>query len=1068
MEDFKRLNIKNSYTGKGEKILSDFLLPVLNLSKKYDRVTSYYSVDSLIAISQGIESLYLKNGKMRLIIGIHNVPDEVINATLRKKEFIKEIDEIRKRVVEGLTSLKDEFYKNKIATLAWMLEDQLLEIKAVAVEGEGIFHPKTLIFEDENNNFIAAVGSSNETINGLGGNFEQLMVVNSWDLFDAVNDQKRFFESLWNNNSEDAIVVDITDIVENDIKKGIGESFILKKKKELRKNGFFEDASKMPMNFFVSGEIPALFQHQERAVIDALSRWPVRVLFADEVGLGKTYEIATTLAYLKKYSTLKKVVILTPKSVINQWQEELYEKFHIEAWMYDSNNNQFINPLGSAINVSGTNILSKEAPNVLLISSSFARGNDKKKHIFAHDGVEFPDLLIVDEVHSARIKINIDGSTSETLLYKMLDEVKNKIPHLIFASATPMQKDVIEYHSILKLIGLPKLLNKPVIFEKSLKIFSKTYIDLSDSLFIYKLIKSIVETYKLILFELTEKEKALIKELLDNENDEILNAELILNNWLKFRDILIKIHPAHMLTVRNTRNSLEKIGYVFPKRNLNVVEVQSDNDLTLIYERLNQYIYKDFYSVENVLNINSNSNNFGFVKSSYHQRVVSSLYSCYKSLDNRFMKLLGFKKYLLENDIINNEYSINNDIYGIDADFKIQEYVSEYNKNEKNIDVNLLIKSLESEITCLYPLKQQIKNHINEYGDLKIKQSIILAINSVKDKDKVLLFSRYTDTVFALIEEFNEIESTINYGIYTGNETAIVLDGKKMNRSKEEIKEALNNGLIKILFCSDAASEGINLQSARVLINVDIPWTPARLEQRIGRIARLGQKANEVDIYNVWYPLSIEAKMYNRIQSRLDSTNIAIGEFPDVIAEEIIDSIIYNKKDSSAETINKLRNSIKLLSLEKLWSKEYISKSKSKVFREKLLVYCKDISKKSKYNTNSECWEFVFADGNKIYVTSSEGNDRTISLKTIIENNCDVEVNNIDTLNMDGGQKIAFITENNKCNYVVYECIPNIVIDCNIKTTDVTNVPSLVPSFNKMNLGNFVDVYFPDYPKLWN
>lgn len=1068
MEDFKRLNIKNSYTGKGEKILSDFLLPVLNLSKKYDRVTSYYSVDSLIAISQGIESLYLKNGKMRLIIGIHNVPGEVINATLRKNEFIKEIDEIRKRVVDGLTSLKDEFYKNKIATLAWMLEDQLLEIKAVAVEGEGIFHPKTLIFEDEKNNLIAAVGSSNETINGLGGNFEQLMVVNSWDLFDAVNDQKRFFESLWNNNSEDAIVFDITDVVENDIKKGIGEYFILKKKKELRKSGFFEDASKMPMNFFVSGEIPALFQHQERAVIDALSRWPVRVLFADEVGLGKTYEISATLSYLKKYSTLKKVVILTPKSVIKQWQEELYDKFRIEAWMYDSNNNQFINPIGSTINVIGTNILTKEAPDVLLISSSFARGNDKKKHIFAHDGVEFPDLLIVDEVHSARVKINIDGSTSETLLYKMLDEVKNKIPHLIFASATPMQKDVIEYHSILKLIGLPKLLNKSVIFEKSLKIFSKTYIDLSDSLFIYKLIKSIVETYKLILFELTEKEKTLIKELLDNENDEILKAELISNNWMKIREILIKIHPAHMLTVRNTRNSLEKIGYVFPKRNLNVVEVQSDNDLTLIYERLNQYIYKDFYSVENVLNINSNSNNFGFVKSNYHQRVVSSLYSCYKSLDNRFMKLFGFKKYLLENDIISNEYSINNNLYDNDVDFNIQEYVSEYNKNEKNIDVNLLIKSLESEITCLYPLKQQIKNRINEYGDLKIKQSIILAINSVKDKDKVLLFSRYTDTVFALIEEFNEIESTINYGIYTGNETAIVLDGKKKDCSKEKIKEALNNGLIKILFCSDAASEGINLQSARVLINVDIPWTPARLEQRIGRIARLGQKANEVDIYNVWYPLSIEAKMYNRIQSRLDSTNIAIGEFPDVIAEEIIDSIIYNKKDSSAETINKLRNSIKLLSLEKLWSKEYISKTKSKVFREKLLVYCKGISKKSKYNTNSECWELVFADGNKIYVTSSEGNDRTISLKTIIENNCDVEVNNIDTLNMDDGQKIAFITENNKCNYVVYECIPNIVIDCNIKTTDVTNVPSLVPNFNKMNLGDFVDVYFSDYPKLWN
>lgn len=65
--------------------------------------------------------------------------------------------------------------------------------------------------------------------------------------------------------------------------------------------------AEMPANFFVSGDIPSLYMHQERTVIDALSRWPVRVMFSDEVGLGKTFEAAATLAFLIKYADIKRV-----------------------------------------------------------------------------------------------------------------------------------------------------------------------------------------------------------------------------------------------------------------------------------------------------------------------------------------------------------------------------------------------------------------------------------------------------------------------------------------------------------------------------------------------------------------------------------------------------------------------------------------------------------------------------------------------------------------------------------------------------------------------------------------
>lgn len=105
-----------------------------------------------------------------------------------------------------------------------------------------------------------------------------------------------------------------------------------------------------------------------------------------------------------------------------------------------------------------------------------------------------------------------------------------------------------------------------------------------------------------------------------------------------------------------------------------------------------------------------------------------------------------------------------------------------------------------------------------------------------------------------------------------------------------------------------------------MLINVDVPWTPSRLEQRIGRIARLGQRAKEVDVYNVWYPNSIEAKMYHRIQNRLMQANIAIGEFPEVMANAIKKSVLsgVDEDPRDIQELKDLRNSYQIKSLEAL------------------------------------------------------------------------------------------------------------------------------------------------------
>src|SRR5690606_34240352 len=100
------------------------------------------------------------------------------------------------------------------------------------------------------------------------------------------------------------------------------------------------------------------------------------------------------------------------------------------------------------------------------------------------------------------------------------------------------------------------------------------------------------------------------------------------------------------------------------------------------------------------------------------------------------------------------------------------------------------------------------------------------------------------------------------------------------------------SGEVDIVFCSDAASEGLNLQAASVVINVDVPWNPARLEQRIGRAARLGQTAEIVDVLNLWYPQSVEAKIYERVLQRRDVMELALGAFPELVGTAIRNAVM--------------------------------------------------------------------------------------------------------------------------------------------------------------------------------
>ncbi len=1079
----KDLKINLSYVGKGEVILHDFLLPVMKEAVIYDRITSFFTVESLLSISQGIQEIYGRRGKMRLIIGIHSFPEEIVEATLMQDYLQKQVKEIREKIISNIITIKDSLEKERLATIAWMINDGLLEVKAASVRGQGIFHPKTLILKDLEKNAIVAIGSPNETRSGLGANYEQVMVAKSWESLESVRTQEQFFESLWSNENEDVCCFDISEDTLHMIREGLGKDFITlsNRKKNLCEN-IINKSSKMLANYFVSGDVPALYMHQERAVIDALSRWPVRVLFSDEVGLGKTFEVAATMFFLMKYCGIRKIYIFTPKSVLKQWQDELYEHFGINAWMYDSNSRWYVDNNGKIKNVGEKSPIGKGMPNVILMSSQYARGTKKTGSIFDSPNAVLPDLLIVDEAHSARVSKDISGKSKKTRMYTVLESVSKHIPHMILATATPMQKDVEEYHAMLKLLGLPSLWQKNRVYRTSLRLIaSKEIVDISDAYNAAYFLKNTIKTMNPDLGILigSEKEALLgLMNLYEMTNDQYEIGNYVIANWVEIHKAFIKLHPANLLTVRNTRRALEHVGYKFPKRELTEVSIDDSVPIQLFYNKVNDYLTQECFLVEKAL-YEDDEKSVGFVRISYQQRVASSLYSCKKSLERRLEKIEQIKIYLdkqiQEYNTVYKQISFEDNIDDFDLDDSLgydSDNIGAQKKSE--IDYKELKRAVGIEITALTSLINEAKKLLQSSGDMKISKSIEIALGCIEKGDAVLLFSRYTDTIEALLQEFIKVKNNINieYGIYTGKRSCIVEDGIEKECDKNGIKRELFSGKLKLMFCSDAASEGLNLQSARVLINVDVPWTPARLEQRIGRIARLGQMADKVSVFNVWYPYSIESRMYHRIQKRLEKTNLAIGEFPEVMALNIKLAVIDDRDDEQdgIEELREIRNSSQIKALEQLWNRTDDRITTSEYIRNDLLKLCDKNFECINQTYEKRIKTFKMPDGKLISLTSLAGMKESISFKSKPWDYKDFSSNIVKVhTDKDGNEECFEQTIDEDKKIVKHEAVIHSLLGYEIVEEDfLQSYPQMLPDSNKLNFSFAVETNIDEKPSLWD
>lgn len=895
--------------GPTDDRLHRFYIPALERSVRYDRTAGFFSSGALAVAATGVVRLIENGGRMRLLCGAQLSEKDV--------EAISKGQQVRDVVGEGmlatLEELEDVDLKSRLEILSWMVAHDLLEIKVVLprdkrglplpdFEALEYYHPKEGVFEDPAGNKLAFSGSSNESINGWKNHYEVVQVYASWDrttgdvktpaLPGYITGVESRFRRLWEGQEKGWISMDVPSAVKERLlhfcpdeapkvdplekPERVEDREVVVQREAIRFQ-YLRDAPKL-LGFSGTGAATCTvtpWPHQTKVYRQTVESFPRSYLFCDEVGLGKTIEAGLVLRELVLSGRVKRALLLVPASVLRQWQEELYEKFVLNIPRYTSG--EFRDVFDEKLDQTDPNPWNSYP--LLLASSQLAKRRDRQSQILE---AEPWDLLLVDEAHHARRKgFRKDEFRPNRLLELLVGRgnrpgLRDRCKCIYLLTATPMQVNPIEVWDLLKVVGLGGMWaaseeNYLTFFGQIRESFAARDWDflmnmVSDYLKAEGEIDEVLEkdakdkiglvqwdviknlpsgrqgTRSRQINSMQPVEKAYVEEFLKRHNP---LAGLV---WRNTRDLLRKYRKAGLLdaTVPTRKPRNEWIEFE-----------DGEGGERSLYERIDEYISNFYHKYE------SEKKGLGFVMTVYRKRLTSSFYSLRMSLERR--------KKFLQGACGLEEMLDPEDLEELDLDEDISEQMDDYEREMFRSE----LEYVEGFIRDIVQLPGDSKYSKLE-GDLRY---------FFRRRDKVIVFTQYADTMDYLRERLRPVYGS-QVACYSGRGGERWTGSTWENVSKEVIKnDFLEGRKLKILLCTESASEGLNLQTCGILINFDMPWNPMRVEQRIGRIDRIGQQYEEVWVRNYFYKDTVEADVYRALSDRIDWFETVVGDLQPILQQ---------------------------------------------------------------------------------------------------------------------------------------------------------------------------------------
>ena len=558
--------------------------------------------------------------------------------------------------------------------------------------------------------------------------------------------------------------------------------------------------------------------HQISAVYEAmLPRQPLRFLLADDPGAGKTIMAGLLIKELIARGDLQRCLIVCPGSLAEQWQDELYHRFHLPFEILTNDK----------LEAARTGNWFLETNLVIARLDKLSRNEDVQQKLKTPDCRW--DLVVCDEAHKMSATV-FGGETKYTKRYRLGQLLSTLTRHFLLMTATPHNGKEADFQLFMALLDGDRFEGR---FRDGVHVA-----DVSD-----------------------------------------LMRRMVKESLLKFDGT--PLFP-------------ERIAYTVPYK-LSEAEAQ-------LYKEVTEYVREEFNRAEALQN-DKRAGTVGFALTILQRRLASSPEAIYQSLRRRRERL---ESRLREMEVIQRGSQpspiLMADIPSLDVE-DVEDLEDAPDNEVKAAEEEILdqataarsIGELKAEIETLKGLELLALGVRRSGTDTKWRELSTLlgeifttAAISGHVADTVIPYGAGTiprpiPSMHQKLVLFTEHRDTLNYlesritTLLGHPEAVVIIHGGMGREERMKAQESFKHDPeVQVLLATDAAGEGINLQRAHLMVNYDLPWNPNRIEQRFGRIHRIGQ----TEVCHLWNLVAEETRegdVYRKLLDKLEQARQTLG-----------------------------------------------------------------------------------------------------------------------------------------------------------------------------------------------
>jgi len=854
------------YSSRRASLYEEFLKKRLTGARRYLRIAGYFQSSLLELAAEELAAIQ----EVRILCNTEVSPDDLQTVRMATGSRRRELEEGLLRLAWNagrfthLVDVNGRAAQERLSVLHRLVTegnegDRVFEIRLVPDADFGFVHGKGGVIEGDWGR-TSFIGSANDTARAWIRNYE---LVWEDDSDEAVLWMQEEFDALWQRGFP------LSDF----IVKQIGR---LSRRTVIEHVGPWREA---PQPEPILAEVPTVtelfgfWDHQKYFIHLAFKEHlkyrgdpqrGARFLLCDGVGLGKTLQLG---AIAKLIGTLdpQPILILAPKPLLEQWQEELMLKLQVPSARWDrggwvTERDEFHPALPDRpsncprkVGIVSTSVVTsapRSPGNQALVDALF------KEHF---------SCVIWDEAHRIRrgnlAPSNVYGPPEKKLLYRFAETLAARTRTFLLATATPVQLHPIELWDLLHILSVsnPQVLggansiwraaDGPGIFD----VVAGRYVPADR----YEKWQYWRDPLPAPLDARSEVFDWVRQDLgLGLTDDQATNADLDAIDPARSMDLefmeVREVNPFTQRVIKRSRERLEQAG--------KLVKIEmvpfGDGQPILCSHSMEQAfdLAEDFARA-----LNRRVKASGFIKTLLQRRVGSSLVA----------GLMTTRKMLAGRDLEEDE--------------------------DVNEDAASIYPLTEAERVLLRRLEDHLVRHLDREDDPKFER-VQQVLESKFEGETwlergVLIFSQFYDSAFALCQYLApRVQEPI--GLYANTSASKSFEnGDVHSVDRLILKEKVTQGRLKLLVGTDAASTGLNLQRLGCLINLDLPWNPTVLEQRKGRVQR-GTIAKRIPFYNMRYDKGVEQRLYETLSGRMQEITAIFGTIPDFIVDQWVKDML--------------------------------------------------------------------------------------------------------------------------------------------------------------------------------